>query len=448
MDTLTLTHWTNLIDRIRISKLLITAAGTLGLKISAASLGLINGILFARWLGPKEFGVYSILMAAVSLVATITTLGLPMFVVRETASYAAIEKWGLLKGLISTTHKWLYLSFVVIISAVLLLDYVCGVDFSISHIALFSVLFLTLIIAFNLLRSSILRGLRSVIIADIPDLLVKPIVVLLLLVFGYSIYSHADAQRALNIQIAASLSALLLGLKFLRLRLPSKIKHASAVTSGKDWFLGAVPFLGISLIGMLDNQIFLYQLGYLSGPEQAGLFQAANQLVGLIIMGLVAVNVPLQPEFTREWTKGNRVKAAKLSNEATRLGMFMAIIGALVLIPFSEKVLWLFGEQYIESAYALRILVLGQLCNAAAGPCGLLLTMSGYQTIVMLTVTMTTILKLLIGWKLIPLYGVIGAATASSIGVLIWNLILVYFASYKLKISTHIFQLKFKVRNL
>lgn len=442
MNALISIHKSNLIKRIRISSLSIIALGTLGLKISEASFGLINSILLARWLGPNEFGTYSIVMATVSLAVTTITLGLPMLAVRETASYAALKKWSFLKGLISSLHKCFFLSSTVTIIVVFSSYIIFNFGFPIKKYALFSALILTFITAFNILRSSILRGLHYVIISDIPDVLVKPFFVSLLLTIGYFFFPKPNAQIALNLQITASIGALILGLFFFHVYLPPQVGNASAKTLLKEWFFKAVPFFGIALIGMLDNNISILQIGYLSGPEQAGLFQAANRIVGLIIMGLIAVNMPLQPEFTHAWSTCNYKKAQMLTTDATLISTGIALICALLLIPFAEKILWLFGDQYIESAFALRILVFGQLFNAASGPCGLLLALSGHQKIVMLTIAMISILKLLIGWKLIPLYGVIGAATASSIGIITWNLIFIYFVSYKLRISTHIFHVK------
>ena len=411
------------------------------IKISEAFLVLINGILLAKWPGPKEFGFYSILIAFVNLAATILTLGFPMLVVRETANCIVLKKWGLLQGLISTTHKFLFLSFTVIFSVTLLCVYLFSIDFGVSIYSLIATLLLALITACNLLRSSFLRGLNRVIISDIPDFIIKPFFFMLLILIDFISFSRFDAQRVFNLQIVASMSALLLGLYFLRSRLPRKIFNASSKNFNRKWLFQALPFLAIAVVGLLDNQVSLYQIGYLSGSEQAGLYQAANQFVGLIILGLFAVNIPLQPEFASAWTAHNREKAQELVTNAARISTILAFIGSLVLLAFAENLLGLLSERYTESAFALRILVLGQMCNAMAGPCGIVLAMSGHQIIVMVTVLSALIFKLILGLILIPFYGIIGAAIASSIGVLSWNLILVYFVHGKLKISTNVFKI-------
>ena len=83
----------NLQVKNKSSGLIVTALGRLGLKIGAAGLGFLNGIITARLLGPREFGIYTLLMATTTLVATISVLGLPSLITRQLAAYAVHEQW-------------------------------------------------------------------------------------------------------------------------------------------------------------------------------------------------------------------------------------------------------------------------------------------------------------------------------------------------------------------
>lgn len=85
-----------LLAKVKESGLIVTALGGFGLKIGAAVLGFVNGIIIARLLGPREFGIYTLLMATSALAATIATLGLPSLITRQLATYIAKEQWGML----------------------------------------------------------------------------------------------------------------------------------------------------------------------------------------------------------------------------------------------------------------------------------------------------------------------------------------------------------------
>ena len=50
-----------MLSKIQSSNLLATALGGFALKIGAALLDFLNGVMLAKLFGPREFGIYSIL---------------------------------------------------------------------------------------------------------------------------------------------------------------------------------------------------------------------------------------------------------------------------------------------------------------------------------------------------------------------------------------------------
>lgn len=360
-----------LLTVLRGFSLLRTAAGTLGLKIGAAGLAFLNGILLARLLGPAEFGVYAIVLSTVEFAATLAVLGLPMFATREAAALAENGHWGRLKGLLRAAHRSTLLAALAIlgISISLLAGDVVKPAVSWPVIAL--AMALVLLTALNQLRAAILRGLHWVILADIPDLLLRPLVMLLLLA-GATRYTLVTSSQittvdALGMQLGAIVLALLVGTWWLTTRQPAPLKIATPEPPPNAWLLTTLPFLGIALITTLGSQVSLYLVGYLGGAQQAGLFQAANQLAGVIAIGLIAVNMPLQPKLAAAWARGDKQQAQRLVAETARMGTGIALVGILAILIFAETVLRLYGAQYVEAAHALRILAVGQVANAAAG---------------------------------------------------------------------------------
>ena len=93
------------------------------------------------------------------------------------------------------------------------------------------------------------------------------------------------------------------------------------------------------------------------------------------------------------------------------------------LLLFAHPLLSLFGSTYSKGASALAILAAGQLFNAATGPLGQMINMSGrpYLTLV----NNATVAALNIGacLVLIPRYGVTGAACSTTGAITLVNLI-------------------------
>ena len=76
--------------------------------------------------------------------------------------------------------------------------------------------------------------------------------------------------------------------------------------------------------------------------------------------------------------------------------------------------LWLFGPQFVEGYPVMLILVVGFLFRSAMGPAEFLLNMLGQQTACAAVLVTTAILNIALNLLLIPAFGLIGAAAATS----------------------------------
>ena len=81
--------------------------------------------------------------------------------------------------------------------------------------------------------------------------------------------------------------------------------------------------------------------------------------MGLIAIGLAAVNSPLQPKLAAAWSRGEKAEAQRLITVTARMSIIIALPAVLVLLLFFETVLRLYGVQYVPAARALRILAMG-----------------------------------------------------------------------------------------
>jgi O-antigen/teichoic acid export membrane protein len=421
--------------------LLRSATGTLGLRIAAGGLAFVNGILLARLLGPHEFGIYTLVLTAVTLAATIGALGLPYLATREIASYEAREQWALLKGMISTSHLAVSVAATVAVG-VLIGIRSTGLVFSDwpTPLMVAGALIVPLM-ALNLLRGGILRGLHWVILADVPDLLVRPLVFLALLGAAYLWVDRADSVLAVGLQLAAIASAFVLGTFLLQSKIPSRVAAAKSERQAGWWASEAQPLFWMTIVALFEGQVAIYALGSLSGAGHVGVFQAALQFVGLVSVGLMAINRPLQPRLAAAWAKGDRSRAQELINEAAKLSAVIGLASAVLLIPFAGIVPYLYGTQFQASADILRILVIGQLFNALAGPCGLVLASTGHQRTALYAVVAALGVNVLGNLVLVPLYAANGAAVAVTMSLLTWNVIMVWRVSRLTRLNTSIFQM-------
>lgn len=403
--------------------LLKQASGGFVTKVVAAGLAFIISVLFARYLGPENFGIYAMAMSAISILSTLAALGLPMLIVRETAVYTEGEHWGLLKGLIYRAHQWPMLAsaFLIITLGVIAVAFMPPTW---RTVVVLSIMMLPLL-ALNQIRASILRGMHWVVLADIPELLARPFLVLIMILGTISLTQiEPNGQWAIGIQLAATFLSFLLGAWLLKQRLPTQMSGAPAQFADQKWRIAGAVFLGVAIVSVAEGQVAILLLGSMAGPQHAGLYQAAFQLVTPLIFGLLAVNMALQSKLAAAWSIGDKKQAQLLATEAVRLSTGVALLASVVLMIFAEPFLGIFGAEYVEAATALKFLVLGQLFNAAAGSCGVVLSMTGHQKEVFRGVILALLANAICCVGLIPKFGIVGAAIAASTGLVTWNLYL------------------------
>lgn len=421
---------------LRHSSLLKTALGNLTIKFAGAGLGLLNGICLARILGASDFGSYSLIIAAVNLLATLAAFGFPQLMARDIAAYRAHESWGLAKGLILVSHVWVLLaSAIFMLTAYFLsssIDYTAAISTNEKLIALLFIPCLSL----SQLRAAAIRGMNNVLIADIPDLILRPAVILLSLLSWRYAGVDVDATYAVLLHLGAAILAALLGLKWLLTSLPDRLWQTPVQTDFPHWRRNAPTFLAIGLIGMLEAQAPIYLLGYLSTSENVGLYQAANQLVNAISMGLMAANLPLQPKLAAAWAKNDLPEFQRLTSEGARISAWGAILASAILVPFSGEALSLSGNHYEMAGFALRLLIAGQFFNAIMGPCGLVLSATRYQGVILSVRVLSLTVTCLMCYVLIPELPLEGAAIAVTCGLLSWNIALAWIAASKLDVFT------------
>jgi O-antigen/teichoic acid export membrane protein len=83
----------------------------------------------------------------------------------------------------------------------------------------------------------------------------------------------------------------------------------------------------------------------------------------------------------------------------------------------------LFGKEFIAGTGVLYILLLGQLSNTFSGSLALILQMTGNEKVFRNILTLGLIINVLLNIILIPRIGMIGAAIASAISLIVWNVL-------------------------
>ncbi|XKF14810.1 flippase [Halomonas sp. BLK-85] len=412
-------------------KLLQGSIGSLLVNVARAGLAFILAVVLARFMGPSEYGSYSFAFAIIMLVAIPAQMGIPQLIVRETAKNQASQDWGLMRGL------WRWGNYAVagfsvlgVLFAIVVVVLLMQLDNNAGRLTIIATgIALIPLIALTAVRSSCLRGLHRVVIGQLPDSVLRPII-FLGMIGGYFItpvsgaFYSAESVMGMHV-IAAACSFIIASLMLLKIK-PKELSQVTALRyESKAWLKSVIPLAMITGLHLINNYADLVILGTFRPDEEVGVYRAVFQVALLVVFGLQAINQVLHPHFARIYTVRDMQKLQRLVTLSARGILMLALPPALILVFFGGPLMeWVFGYQYKSGALALSILVIGQLANAAFGSVGALLNMTGHERDTVRGLSIAISVNILLNFILIPLWGMEGAAIATSTSFIIWNFIL------------------------
>jgi O-antigen/teichoic acid export membrane protein len=352
-------------------------------------------------------------------------LGLPTLVVRETAKLKQAGEFRQMYRLWS----WASLAVLAASMAMVLPVWLLAPLLFSATLTLPLLLIVMLLVPFmslGALRAGALRGLGHVIQGQLPDMLLRPGFILLLIAAVITISnSGLDARIALILNLSGTALAFLTGMAFLVRAAPASDRGAAPQTRHRDWIRAGL-FLGIASSAMVvNNNLDMAMLGNLRPATEVGVYKIAITLSMLSASVLNMLNLAAQARIASLYAADQMDAMRRLITLVARVGFGAA---CLVALGFSVMGPWLidmaFGAEF-SAAYALMlIMVAGQLANTFFGPIILLLNMTGHEKIVMWSVILAAVGNIALNSILIPLYGATGAAFSTTTTLLAWNAIL------------------------
>jgi len=198
----------------------------------------------------------------------------------------------------------------------------------------------------------------------------------------------------------------------------------------------ALPLLFAGQMAIINQNADIVLLGALMGAEAVGIYRPVSSIVALIGFGLTSVNMALAPVVASLHAKGELVRLQRLITAATRATTVFALPTTAGLILGGRWILRIFGRTFTRGATALVILSLGQLVNAGMGSVGLILTMTGHERDTAKGLAVAVGLNIVLNLALIPSFGIEGAAAATTMSLVTWNVLLALYVWRRLGIQT------------
>ena len=251
--------------------------------------------MLTRVLGITNYGAYVFAMSWVFLLSIIAMLGIPSLLVHLIAQYSVRKSWGLMHGVL----RW---SIWIVLASSLVLAVVVGiitrflgsnVD-QLMYTSIMVALAALPLIALMRVRMAYMVGLQQVVMGQLPDMLIRPILFILFVIFGYLYFlPNISAPWAVGMHVAAMAVAFLIGVWLFRRTIPPAVIKETAIYRSREWFSRAMPLFLISGMFIITFRIDVLMLGVMKGADATGLYNVASRGAAFITLFLYSVNEAL-----------------------------------------------------------------------------------------------------------------------------------------------------------
>jgi len=398
------------------------ASSALLIRVLGTMLGFIVSVVIARWLGADGSGVYFLALSVVTIAATVGRLGFDNTVVRFIAAHASQGEWSDVDFVYRTAVKFvsffsLLLGILMFFCAGWLAVDVFGKPFMKFPLQVAAVAVLPL--SWAMIHAECLRGLKKIPSSQWIKTVLISLVCLLLLYPSISLWETNGA--VISYTAAVIITAIVAWLLWKRVWVGIEKGQQNSSLSAQNLLQSSWPLFVVALAGLLIQQTATILLGIWGTPEDVGVFNVANRIASLLLFPLMAMISILAPKFSEIHRSGDKEGLKKLAQKSSRVLMLFAGSVALFVGMNAELILSFFGENFIEGAFILQVLLIGVVVNASAGAVIELLMMTGNETLVRRNILSSAGIQFLLCIILIPIYGMSGAACAVVIGGVLWN---------------------------
>lgn len=395
------------------------------IRVVSAAIAFISQIVLARMMGEFEYGIFVFVWALVVIFGDLACLGFHTAVIRFLPEYSARSAFPEIRGLTATARIFAMVSSTVLAAVGLLGLWLFGG--AIDHyyvVPLYLGLFCMPMIALGDVLEGTARAHSWAVVALSPTYIVRP-----LLILGFMLAAIAmDAPRtALTAMVAALAATYLTTLaQFVNVvrRLGRRYVAGPRKTELSTWLKAALPIFLIEGFGFLLTNSDVIVVGLFLDPESVAIYFAAAKTMALVHFVFFSVKAAAAPRFAALFAAGDRTALARFAGETVRWSFWPSLGVGLGVLLLGHFLLSLFGPAFTAGYGLMAILYVGILAKALVGPGEVLLTMAGEQRLCVFVYAAALAANIGFNITLIPLFGLVGAASATTGAMIVEALLL------------------------
>lgn len=396
---------------------------TMGTAVSHVLL-FVSSVIITRTIGAELFGKYSLSNGIFLFCVVFAVFGLDTGVVRLTSKYntrkdSAATKGTLLGGLGLT----LCFSTIIVLAVLALAPVIAskvfknveGIDW-VLRIHILALPFYALMVVTN----GYTQGFKTLKYSVIVEAVSRPAVRLAIVVVLFLVGMRLSA--VLLGTIISFGAAGFLALHFAKKVSPFPFKRTRAKLMTREIFFFSVPLVLSRFTNIIITRANTILVGIFTDSTSTGLFGAAISLSPMISLSLHSFSRIFSPFISELWEKRDLVELGATFKTVSKWVFSIGFPIALLFLLYAPSLLQIFGSDFKGAATTLRLLAAGQIVNAAVGPVGFVLSMTGRQKLNLVNSIVLAGINVVLNVTMIPRWGIAGAGLATSLSLGIVNI--------------------------
>ncbi len=399
-----------------VTKLATGGAALLLASAAGNALSYAFGIFVARALGAEQFGLYALGLTVFNLLALFAPIGLDIGVLKFVSGHLTVGDEGRVRRTIINASSIAVASG--LLGSIGLILFTPSLSSSIYHKPELSrvLLFFSAALPFAVLTTVLLGALQAfqtvrytVLIKYVWEPAGKFSLAALALALGWGLYG---VLGGMVIVLAVST---VIALRYIMRAIP---RNGSRSDTGVEVFQALMAFSAPLIISnafsVLAPRSDILILGHWVTAEQVGIYNAAFQTSAMIALVLGALDTAVAPIIGSLMSRQDHEPLKTLYHVTSRWALTLTVPVFVLMAVWGHEILALFGPAFSLGFSCLLMLAAAQLLNAATGPTTSMILMSGRSRIIMIDAIIVGVLLIGSNLVLIPQYGMLGAAIASS----------------------------------
>ena len=400
----------------------------------------LQSFLAVRLYGADIFGTYILAISVVNLLSYAGQLGFSRTVVRYVGIYIAREEWGkivtILRFMLILTVFW---SILLGITLSLATGFIENAFSEVKLANLLIVIGLAIpCLTLATLLAAFTQGFGVMQYKVITlDMLAPCLEVVLLMLFWWMGY----IESGLMLSYTFALMIVCVFLSYIAFRFvrgaQQRVRNHSDERAIAIWPIMRFTFYAwlSLLLRHATRPLNILVIGALGTATMVGVYSVLERLVAVGVVFLMSINSMLAPIVSRLVEEQDYQQLGRIYMLSARWSLVICVPFFIVLAVFGEKILLLFGSEFVEGASALWWLSGVWIFSLLTGPSDVILMMSGRSHYSAINQIIMLLVMLILGWWLIPVWGLSGAVWAFSISAVVVNLLRVLQVQASLQIN-------------